>query len=263
MAGRTSYTDGTFSWVDLSTRDLEKSKSFYGDVLGWTAVEMPTESGIPYVIFQYEGKSVAAAMPMSEEEAETGNPSHWNHYVTVEDIEVKVALATELGGTVLAPVMDIMDAGRMAVIADPEGAVFCLWEKGKSIGAEWVNHPGGFSWNELATRNVPQATDFYSKLFSWTIKNNEAPDDYFEIRNKEDWLNGAFLPMSEDWPADVPAHWNVYFSVKSIADTIKRVESGGGKIIVPQMDIEVGSFVMFSDPTGACFYAIEQKIVDD
>lgn len=263
MAGRTGYSHGTFSWVDLSTTDLAASQKFYTDVFGWEAKEMPTDSGQPYVMFFHEGKKVAAVMPISEDETKHGVPPHWNHYINVDNISASVEKAEKLGAKVFCPPMDIMTAGKLAVIADPEGAIVGFWEKGEHFGAEWVNHPGGFCWNELATRDVEGAKGFYGELFGWTFKNTESPDDYFEIRNSEDWLNGAFLPMSEEWPKEVPAHWNVYFSVTDIEATKAKVEAGGGKIVVPLMEVEVGKFIMFADPHGAHFYAIQQNIVDD
>ena len=132
-------------------------------------------------------------------------PPHWNAYVTVADVDASAKLAQSLGGKVLAPPFDVMDAGRMAVIQDPTGAVFCLWKAGKSIGAKITNEPGTICWTELATRDTKAAEAFYTKLFGWTAKVGGAgtPMEYTEFSNQGKPGVGM-MSMPEMVPAHVP-----------------------------------------------------------
>ena len=145
MPDRTSHPPGTISWTDLATTDAEGAKTFYGSLLGWEYEDMPAGGDAIYSMAKLRGRSAAAISSQQADEAAQGIPSHWNLYVTVEDLEATVGKVAEAGGQVLAEPFDVMDVGRMAVIAEPSGAALCLWQPGGSIGAEVVNEPGAMS----------------------------------------------------------------------------------------------------------------------
>src|ERR1700737_2885981 len=128
MGERTSYTPGTFSWADLTTTDQEAAKEFYGGLFGWKANYMPAGEGVVYSMQEIDGKPVAAIAPQQQAQADAGVPPMWNSYITVESADAAAAKAAELGASVHAPPFDVMDAGRMAVIQDPQGAFVMVWE---------------------------------------------------------------------------------------------------------------------------------------
>src|ERR1700680_1057572 len=146
MGGRTKYTPGTFCWTDLTTPAPDAAKSFYSALFGWEVVDMPAGEGIVYSMTRIDGKGVAAISAQPEQQREAGAPPAWNSYVSVESADSALERAKELGGTVHAPAFDVLDAGRMGVVQDPQGAYFLMWEPKQQFGASLVNPPGALSW---------------------------------------------------------------------------------------------------------------------
>jgi predicted enzyme related to lactoylglutathione lyase len=158
MGARTSYSPGTFSWAELATSDAAAAKAFYTALFAWEYDDMPVGDGQVYTMSKRDGQVVGALFSSEE-------PPHWNCYVTVASVDDAAARAAELGATVVSEPFDVMDAGRMAVIADPGGATLCLWEPRGSIGATLVNAPGAMTWNDLVTPDPDAAARFYGDLF--------------------------------------------------------------------------------------------------
>src|SRR3954466_10047652 len=150
MGTRERHEPGTFSWVELATSDADAAKAFYGELFGWEYDDNEIGDGMVYSMATIDGKVVGALFKSEQ-------PPHWNSYITVESVEDAVEKAKEAGGEVVQEPMDVMDAGRMAVIQDPSGAPVSLWEAKDSIGAELVNSPGALAWNDLMTHDVDKA----------------------------------------------------------------------------------------------------------
>ncbi len=255
MGERTSHPPGTFSWVDLQTADQAGAKDFYAALLGWEYDDQDVGDGITYSMAQIDGKSVAGLGPLQGD----GMPSHWNCYVTVASADEAAARAAELGANVVAPPFDVMEAGRMAAFADPQGAILSVWEPGQSIGAELVNVPGALTWNDLASADIDASAAFYRDLFGWEIAEIEGSDGgYWSITNNGR-SNGGIMPLP---PGGHPA-WNLYFYVEDAdATTAKANELGGGTLIEPT-DIPNGTrFAILRDPSGAVF-SLAAGPVDD
>src|SRR6478672_7993 len=186
MGERTQYAPGTFSWTDLTTTDQDAAKAFYGGLFGWQADDRPVGDGMVYSMMQLDGREVAAISPQPQMLRDTGAPPTWNSYVTVESADAITDRAGELGATVLSPPFDVLDAGRMSVIGDPQGALFMPWEPRENIGAALVNASGALCWNELQSTDLEASTAFYSALFGWTITPFEgSPEPYLVIMNGE------------------------------------------------------------------------------
>ena len=164
MAERTKYTPGTFSWTDLATTDQDGAKQFYGQLFGWSAVDFPMDENTTYSMMQIGGKDVAAISPQPQQQRDAGVPPLWNSYVTVESADATADRAQKLGATVHAPPFDVMEAGRMAVIQDPQGAFFMVWEPRQHNGAGLVNAPGALCWNELASSDLGASPGFLAKI---------------------------------------------------------------------------------------------------
>jgi len=257
MTVMTEYTPGTFNWVDLSTTDPESAKKFYTRLFGWELVDMPAGPDIVYTMAQLNGKNVAALFQQSAEESEHGVPPHWNSYVSVASADETAAKAKSLGGVVLGDPFDVMDAGRMAMIQDATGAVLAAWEPKTHVGAELVNDPGAFSWNELATTDTEKAAKFYTELFDWGTEVQEMPNIIYTTFKNGDRMAAGMLEITEEW-GDVPPHWAVYFSVENCDASAAKAKELGGQIAVEPMDIPpVGRFAVIQDPQGAHFYIIK------
>ncbi len=253
----TSYSPGTFSWVDVFSTDFEKTRDFMNDVMGWTSKDFPTGEGRPdYTMFSKDGNVVAGGSPAFAE----GMPSFWSNYVTVNDLDAVLARVEELGGSVTMPAMDVLTSGRMATIADPTGAPLSLWQAGDHIGAEMVNTVGAMCWNDLMTNDVDKAQQFYGELFGWTF---DEPDSsgYVMIRNNGR-MNGGMMMNTPDI-GEMPPAWNVYFTVASIEDAIRSVNARGGSVLMQPTSMESGTFSVIADPAGAVFSIIEMSVPPD
>jgi predicted enzyme related to lactoylglutathione lyase len=148
----------------------------------------------------------------------------------------------------------------MAVIQDPTGATFCIWQPRQHIGAEIVNEVGAFSWNELATNDVDAAKSFYGELFGWQY--SAFGDGYWVIMNGER-SNGGIRAQSPQ-ESGIPPNWIVYFTVESTDDATAATESAGGRVLMPPMDFgETGRLSVVADPQGAAFAFFEGPATDD
>jgi predicted enzyme related to lactoylglutathione lyase len=173
-------------------------------------------------------------------------------YVTVADVDETAGQVAGAGGTVIAPPFDVMEAGRMAVIADPTGAMLCIWSPKGNIGAETVNEPGALAWEELITPDIPKAGVFYEKIFGW--KAAPVPDgSYTEWKLGDRSIGGAMNPPMEG----IPTVWGVYFAVEDTDKAVELIKSNSGSVFQGPMDIEPGRFAVCADPAGAMFNVIK------
>ena len=263
MSERTSYAPGTPSWVDLASADIEASAAFYGDLLGWEVPERENSAEMGgYRRAEKDGADVAGMMPLMAE----GQPPAWTTYIAVADADATAALVTENGGTVMAPPMDVMDLGRMAVFADPTGAVFGIWQAGTFIGAAKVNEPGALAWNELGTRDPAAAKAFYGAVFGWAFRDQEmkrnegepGPDVYTEwlLNEGDEESIGGMLSIEGMMPDQVPAHWQTYFAVTDTDAAVATVKEKGGDVMFGPVDIPAGRFAVVKEPGGGATFAV-------
>lgn len=250
MGERTQYTPGTFSWADLATTDQQAAKSFYSDLFGWNATDNPIGDGSSYSIMSIDGKDVAAIATQPQQQRDAGAPPAWNSYITVESADQALERAKELGGTVHAAAFDVLEAGRMGVVQDPQGAMFMVWEPKAHIGASLVNAHGALSWDELASSDIEASAAFYSQLFGWSVESVEQmPMPYMTIKNAAGRNNGGIRPAMES----EPPNWVVYFGIDDVDSGLSKVTELGGRTISGPMSIGVGSIAVASDPQGAVF----------
>ena len=250
MGERTQYTPGTFCWADLTTTDQEAAKSFYGELFGWQATDLPTGQGAVYSMMSLGGKPVAAIAPQQQAQRDQGVPPAWNSYISVEDADASLERAKSLGATVHAPAFDVMTAGRMGVVQDPQAAFFLVWQAKDHIGASLVNAAGALSWDELASPDLEASARFYSELFGWKVEPIEGMEmPYMTIKNAADWNNGGMRPKMEA----EPPHWLVYFGTEDIDARLAKAEELGGTQILGATDIGMGKIGVVQDPQGAVF----------
>jgi predicted enzyme related to lactoylglutathione lyase len=255
MSERASYTPGTPCWVELGTPDIEAAAAFYGELFGWEIPELPNSAELGgYRRAKKGGKDVAGAAPLMQE----GQPPAWSTYVSVTDAAATLATVGEAGGQVIVEPMDVVGLGTMGVFADPTGAVCGVWQPGTFAGAELVNEPGAFAWNELGTRDPAAAKAFYSAVFGWGTKDH----DMGEMGTYTEWLVGedsvgGMMDVSGRLPDEVPAHWLAYFAVENTDAAVETVGSAGGGVSFGPIDIPAGRFAIVTDPHGAAFAVIQ------
>lgn len=250
MGGRSAYAPGTFCWAELSTTDQAAAKAFYGGLLGWEAADQPLDGGAVYSMMRLDGRDVAAIAAQPPQQREAGVPAMWNSYVSVESADAAVARAQELGGTGHSAAFDVMEAGRMAVLQDPQGAFFEVWEPRAHFGAALVNEPGALVWNELSTTDPDAAAAFYSGLFGWTIEQAaEMQERYLMITNGSA-NNGGIRELAAP---GLPAHWLVYFGAAEVDPALATVERLGGSRLAGPIDIGIATIAVVADPQGAVF----------
>jgi predicted enzyme related to lactoylglutathione lyase len=184
---------------------------------------------------------------------------NWLSYVTVDDADAIVTKAKANGGKVMKEPFDVMTFGRMAVLADPSGAAFAIWQPKEHIGAHVKQDPGSFCWNELFTTNPDAAGKFYVQTFGWkTEAVDMGPMGTYTLFKPSGATTkgnnvGGMLPMPPNMKG-VPSNWVTYFAVDDCDASTKKANELGGKTIAPPMDIpNVGRFSLVQDPQGAVF----------
>jgi predicted enzyme related to lactoylglutathione lyase len=253
----TDHTPGTPSWVDIAAPDFDPAAAFYGDLFGWTLTDPgPPEFG-GYRNFLDDGKMVAGISPQ-------GSVPSWTTYVSVVDADATAEKIGASGGTVMFAPMDVGDLGRMAICADPEGAVFGLWQAGAHGGAEKTMAPVSLCWNDLSTRALDQAKAFYSAVFGWDPQDQDMGGAVYTVWNLDGRGIGGAAPMHAQAPDDMPASWTVWFAVADRDATVARAAELGADVREPELDIAgVGRLALVADPQGALFGIIEPQPADE
>jgi predicted enzyme related to lactoylglutathione lyase len=271
---RDGYIPGVPCWVDTNQPDPDAAVAFYSDLFGWECEDaMPSESGGKYFIARIRDGEVAAIGSQPE-----GAPPQatWNTYVWVESADETAAKVTGAGGHELVGPFDVMDAGRMAVFADPEGAVFSVWQAERHKGARIVNEPGSLTFNGLNTRDVEGAKAFYGAVFGWETLTLDGGAEMWTLPGYGDHLErrdpglrertaemgvpgfedvvASINPIADDQP-DVPAHWSVTFAVDDADEVANKARELGGTVLVPPVDAPWVRMTVIADPQGATFIA--------
>ena len=255
-----SYQQGTPSWVDLTTTDQSGAKAFYQAVFGWSYEDNPIGDGIYYTMARLDGHDVAGISPMPDERPPHMPPT-WNTYLTVDDVDATVERVAQAGGSVLAPPFDVMESGRMAVIADPTGAAVSFWQAEDHIGATVKDTPGSITWNECFTDDIETAAKFYDAVIGTSHSSADTgdPEPYTTLEVDGQGVAGFFFKDPEAH-GRMPNMWLVYFASADIDDTVKRIIGADGKVLNGPFDTPFGQVIVAQDPQGAVFQAIETKV---
>jgi predicted enzyme related to lactoylglutathione lyase len=276
---RQDYPAGVPCWLDTAQPDPEAAAAFYGGLFGWDFTDRtPAGATGRLLVGQVRGRDVAG---VASAPAADGGPPAWTTYVAVEDADEAAARAVAAGGTVLLGPADVADAGRVAVLADLEGAVVGAWEARGRIGAELVNEPGTWNFSGLTTRDPEGAAAFYGAVFGWEATSVPAEEGGFTMFRMPGY--GAYLeerdpglrerlgadsapkgfedavawlePMDGGHPPEAAPHWGVTFSVDDADAVAERVEALGGTVLVPPVDAPWIRMTVIRDPQGAVFTA--------
>jgi hypothetical protein len=252
------YSPGTFGWVDLATTDAAGAKEFYTGLFDWTYEDNPAGPDMVYSMCSVGGKEAAGLSEMGPDMKSQGIPPHWSSYVSVASADETASKAKELGGNLIMEPFDVMEAGRMAIIQDPTGAMISVWQPNQHKGAAVTNQPGSLTWNELATNDTATAETFYNALFGWTSQTQDMGGGFnYTSFSVGDRPNGGMMQIQAEW-GDVPPHWGAYFAVADCDATCEKATTSGGTLLNGPQDIpEVGRFATLQDPQGAVFNVIQ------
>jgi predicted enzyme related to lactoylglutathione lyase len=246
------YDDGVPCWVDLMTDDVDQAGAFYHELFGWEIPPGAPEAG-GYRVAMVGDAAVAGLMPQMPGD---GAPVVWSTYVKADDADATTANAVERGAQVIVAPMDVLDAGRMAVFADPIGAVISVWQPDQHPGAQLVNEPGTWSWSELVSTDVEASKEFYGAVFGWGSETHGAGPGAYTEWKVDGRSVGGLMAKPPMMPAEVPAHWGVYFSVSDTDVAVERIKELGGSLIMPPFEVEPGRMAVVADPGGAPFNVI-------
>jgi predicted enzyme related to lactoylglutathione lyase len=271
MAERDGYIPGVPCWVDTNQPDPKAAVTFYASLFGWELEDvMPPESPSRYFIGRIRGGDVAAIGSIPEAAPPV---AAWNTYVWVESADDTAAKVARAGGTGLMAPFDVSDAGRMGVFADPEGAVFSVWEARRHKGATVVNEAGSLNFNGLNTRDPDRAKAFYGDVFGWETMPVGRSVEMWTLPGYGDYLERDRPSLRQEMAemgvsgfedvvaslnvigADQPPHWSVTFAVDDADTVAERTSQLGGKVLVPPFDAPWVRTTVLADPQGATFIA--------
>ncbi|GAA1816671.1 VOC family protein [Luedemannella flava] len=239
------YPPAALCWVDLFCPDLTLASAFYGSLLGWTNAGDPADGRLDFRL----GDLVAAGAT-----AAGGGPASWVVFVSTDDLDATVAAVTAAGGRVVTPPAQVGTRGRAAICADPQGAVFGLWQRATFAGSQVQRVAGAPSWSELWTRDTVSAAAFYKEVFGWSERTGElaASVDYGEFYTGGRTV-GGLIAITDEMPAELPPRWGVTFEVDDCEAVAARCRDLGGFVAVPPVFVDVGTAAFLVDPLGALF----------
>lgn len=251
MAERTEYAVGEFSWADLTTDDTEAAATFYATIFGWVAEPIDDPDAGGYTMLSLNGRRVGALSPKMPGDQ---GPPRWTVYANVDDADKTVELVQSAGGTVLMPVMDVFTSGRMAILADPAGAVFAVWQPRDHIGAQVTDEPGALTWIELTTSDTEASKTFYGEVLGWTGETHEGGGMAYTEFGIGDKKVAGMMPKPPGMPAEMPSYWMPYFQTTDPDKLAGEITALGGRIMAGPDDVPGGGrYAVAADPQGAAF----------
>ncbi|TQK51386.1 hypothetical protein FBY35_1783 [Streptomyces sp. SLBN-118] len=255
MTEATRHTPGTPCWVSLMVHGLDTTQTFYGDLFGWEFSPGPQQLG-PYVRALLDGKEVAGIGILP---AERQLPIAWTPYLATDDADTTAETIRSCGGTVGVGPLDAEDAGRMAVVTDPAGAVFGIWQASNHGGTAVYGTHGTPVWNELLTAETSSVGKFYQAVFGYELE-AVVPADLDYVTLLLDGRPVASLHgVGHALPRDRGTHWMTYFEVEDPDEAAGRVVELGGHVVQPPREASSGRLAVVADPEGAVFTIVRSK----
>ena len=246
----TASTHGAPNWVDLATTDIEGATRFYRELLGWRIEKSETPTGDYYMGFIAQ-QQVAGMMASPDVQMAV-----WTVFFNVDDVDEMASAIEAAGGKIVQPPFDIPEA-RIAIAADPAGAMFGLFQGPLIEGTWFTREPGGVSWVETMNRDTAAAEAFYATIFGWKAETEAVEGRAYTTFTLDGEMVAGMLAMPDDMDASVPAHWGLYFNVLDCHDAASRIEQLGGRVLRPVEQLEMGRFTVVADPQGAVFQLMD------
>jgi uncharacterized protein len=245
----TAWPSGTPCWVDLGVDDIGRARAFYGGLFAWDIHAGPSEAG-GYSMCEVNGRPVAGIGPKM---GPAGTPAAWTTYLATGDADDTVRKIKAAGGQVVTGPMDVMDVGRMAVAADPGGAVFGVWQARAHTGVQLVNEPGSLTWNENMSRDFDGNKAFYRAVFGYDYSDMSSDGFNYVTADLGGRPVGGIGELDPDLPPDVPPNWAAYFGVADVDAAVARAVDLGGSVVRPAWDTPYGRMAVLADDQGAVF----------
>ncbi len=254
IEGTNKNAHGDFIWYELITPDPDAAKAFYDAVVGWNIEAQPSGEMDYRMIGAADGQA-GGVMRLTDEMQSHGARPAWLGYVGVDDVDQSVAAIEKAGGKALMPAFDIPNVGRIALVADPQGAPFYVMRGAtdQASTAFSVDHAQHVRWNELSTTDPDAAIAFYGERFGWRQEGEMDMGEMGKYRflHQNGVAIGAVMPKMPEMPVSL---WTYYIGVDDIDRAASAIEAGGGKILNGPMEIPGGEFALNAlDPQGASF----------
>jgi predicted enzyme related to lactoylglutathione lyase len=250
---------GRFLWYELMTTDVDAAKAFYTAAIGWGSQPFPGAGEMPYTLFMRGEVPVGGMMALPEEARSAGAPPHWIPYMGTPDVNGTADRAKTLGATLLMGPVDLPVVGRIAVLKDPQGAIFAIYAPVSEPHAETDPAIGDVSWHELATTSNSADFAFYQDLFGWDKQQemDMGPIGTYLMFGLGERMYGGVYNKPADMPA--PPHWLLYMRVPDVNSAVPRLQELGATLLNGPMEVPGGDLIaQFLDPQGAAF-AIHSK----
>ena len=254
MSEMALYPEGRPCWVDLLAHQQEAAMEYYAKLFGWKYDVSPPEHG-GYALAKV-GTLIVAGIGRPPGGSNPHAAAFWTTYLAADDVGAVTERATGFGASILLQPMSVGYAGKMAVLADPTGAVIGLWEAGEHPGAQLTGMHSTMAWHELQTRDTTAARGFYLSAFEYELDRIEGPEVDYTMLTIGDEPVAAITAMPPDLPPQVPAHWLGYFAVIDVNDACAAAERHGGGVLRGPFDSPYGRFAVVLDPFGAMFALI-------
>jgi predicted enzyme related to lactoylglutathione lyase len=257
MSERDTYQSGVPCWVDTLQADPQAAAKFYAALFEWDVDDqLPGESPPSYLVGSLRGRDVAAVGSRPSEDV----PPDWNTYVQVDRVDEVAARAVDAGGSIAREPFESFDGGRMAVLSDPAGAAFSVWQPGTHGGAQLVNEPGAWAMSIVNTPDVEGAKRFYGALFGWGTQTFDAGAVELTMWRLPNYVGGEpQQPVPRDVVAvmaplhgdDAAPHWSVNFWVGDADAVAAKADELGGRVVAPPSDGPGFREAVVADPQGA------------
>jgi predicted enzyme related to lactoylglutathione lyase len=281
MLKREGYPAGVPCWIDVVQPDMAATMAFYGELFGWD-FEVRTPAGAP-TAYAYARKNGLLVAGVGGPPAPSDHSVGWTSYVWVDSADDTAATVLAAGGRVLTPPTDLPRAGRVAVCADPSGAVIGLWQAAEHRGAELVNAPGTWNFSDLTPGSASEAEKFYGAVFGWECDPFEMSsgdkasiwrvpgygdflaerDPALRERQAADQAPNGFADavaiLNPEAPEDATAAWNVTFAVADADAAFARALGLGATVVTPLFDTMYTRMGTVADPQGAMFTLSEYR----
>ena len=248
-----------FVWYELMTTNMDAAEAFYGAVVGWSPQSIP-QPDMRYTVMKAGDRMVAGVMALPADACEAGARPGWVGYVGTDDADASTRKLREAGGMVHREPADIPDIGRFSVVADPQGAMFMLFQPmGGDNSPAPAMTPGHIGWHELYAAAWPSAFDFYAGQFGWTKAEaiDLGPMGTYQLFAAGSEAIGGMMTKPDAIPAPV---WLYYFNVEAIDAAAARVTAGGGQVINGPHEVPGGAWIIQCiDPQGAMFALVAPR----
>lgn len=242
------WPEGTPAWAELVAPDLDAVRRFYGPLFGWTFDVGGPETG-HYTTALLGGRPVAGITPTPPDTPDAA--PGWTTHLATADVQARADRAVAAGAQVLLGPLSVMDMGSMALVTDPTGATFALWQSGTRIGAEVVDEPGAMIWNEQMSPQFAEALDFYRALFDYQVEDMSQPGfEYAAISTDTGPVGG----IGGDTDSGRGARWEVTFAVRDTDAAVAHAIELGGQVHYPPQDSPYGRIAGVTGPSGERFY---------